>query len=69
MYGKEEQDECGGEAGWNSEQTLDVEAVHGMAPGANVHYIGAQNCDTGIDDGTSSDTACVANPFRETSSR
>jgi len=44
------QDECGGEAGWNSEQTLDVEAVHGMAPGANVHYIGAQNCDTGIDD-------------------
>jgi len=29
---------------------LDVEAVHGMAPGANVHYIGAQNCDTGIDD-------------------
>ena len=44
------QDECGGEGGWNGEETLDVEAVHGMAPGANVHYIGAQNCDTGIDD-------------------
>ena len=44
------QDECGGEAGWNGEETLDVEAVHGMAPGANVHYIGAQNCDAGIDD-------------------
>ena len=44
------QDECGGEGGWNGEQTLDVEAVHGMAPGANIHYIGAQNCDTGIDD-------------------
>src|SRR5262249_6187541 len=36
--------------GWNVEETLDVQAVHGMAPGANVHYLGAQNCDTGIDD-------------------
>jgi len=44
------QDECGGEAGWNGEETLDVEAVHGMAPGADIHYIGAKNCDTGIDD-------------------
>ncbi len=44
------QDECGGEAGWNGEETLDVEAVHSLAPGAKVHYIGAQNCDTGIDD-------------------
>ncbi len=43
------QDECAGEAGWNGEETLDVEAVHGMAPGANIHYIGAQNCDDGID--------------------
>ena len=41
---------CGGEAGWNEEQTLDVEAVHGLAPGAAVAYVGAQNCDTGIDD-------------------
>ena len=44
------QDECGGEAGWNEEEALDVEAVHSMAPGANVHYIGAKDCDTGIDD-------------------
>jgi subtilase family serine protease len=44
------QDECGGEEGWNGEQTLDVEAVHGMAPDANVLYLGAKNCDTGIDD-------------------
>jgi len=43
------QAECGGEVGWNEEEALDVEAVHGMAPGANIHYIGAQNCDTGID--------------------
>lgn len=42
------QDECG-ESGWNSEETLDVEAVHGLAPGASVHYFGAANCDTGID--------------------
>lgn len=44
------QDECGGEEVWNEEQTLDVQAVHAMAPGANIHYIGAQNCDIGIDD-------------------
>lgn len=42
--------DCGGEAGWNGEETLDVEAVHAMAPAAKIHYIGAQNCDTGIDD-------------------
>jgi subtilase family serine protease len=43
------QDECNPD-GWNEEETLDVQAVHGMAPAANIHYIGAQNCDTGIDD-------------------
>jgi len=30
--------------GWLSEQTLDVEAVHAMAPGAHVVYVGAKNC-------------------------
>ncbi len=44
-----DQDLCGGEDGWNGEQALDVEAVHGMAPGANIHYVGAQNCAEGID--------------------
>lgn len=44
------QKECAGEEGWNVEQTLDVEAVHGLAPGATVAYVGAQNCETGIDD-------------------
>src|SRR5215469_1185912 len=29
--------------GWYGEETLDVEAVHGMAPGANITYIGAPN--------------------------
>jgi subtilase family serine protease len=30
--------------GWSGEQTLDVEAVHATAPGANVLYIGGKNC-------------------------
>jgi subtilase family serine protease len=30
--------------GWSGEQTLDVEAVHAMAPGAKVLYIGGKNC-------------------------
>lgn len=35
--------DCGGN-GWYGEQTLDVEAVHGMATGANVEYAGAASC-------------------------
>ncbi|MBO0869872.1 MAG: S8/S53 family peptidase [Micromonosporaceae bacterium] len=42
------QAQCG-EAGWNVEQALDIEAVHGVAPAAKIHYFGAQDCDTGID--------------------
>jgi len=34
---------CGGN-GWYGEQTLDVEAVHGMAPKADVLYYGAASC-------------------------
>jgi subtilase family serine protease len=30
--------------GWYGEQTLDIEAVHGMAPDANVVYVGAASC-------------------------
>jgi subtilase family serine protease len=29
--------------GWYSEETLDIEAVHGMAPAANIVYVGAPN--------------------------
>ena len=29
--------------GWAGEETLDVEAVHGMAPGAKIVYVGAPN--------------------------
>lgn len=31
-------------AGWYGEETLDVQAVHAMAPGANVLYVGASSC-------------------------
>jgi subtilase family serine protease len=33
---------------WYGEQTLDVEAVHAMAPGANILYAGAKNCETAL---------------------
>jgi subtilase family serine protease len=31
-------------SGWFAEQSLDVEAVHSMAPGANILFVGAQDC-------------------------
>jgi subtilase family serine protease len=37
-------DDCQGGNGWYGEQALDVEAVHGMAPNANVWYYGAASC-------------------------
>ncbi|MEU6139139.1 S53 family peptidase [Streptomyces sp. NPDC047081] len=36
-------DECGA-AGWYGEETLDVEAVHAVAPAADVTYVGASSC-------------------------
>ncbi|MEU5099891.1 S53 family peptidase [Streptomyces sp. NPDC020996] len=35
--------ECGA-AGWYGEETLDVEAVHAVAPAADVTYLGAASC-------------------------
>jgi subtilase family serine protease len=37
-----------GENGWYGEETLDVEAVHAIAPGANILYVAGSNC---LDDG------------------
>lgn len=34
---------CGG-SGWYAEQALDVEASHAMAPGADILFVGAQDC-------------------------
>jgi len=36
-------------SGWYGEQSLDVEAVHAMAPGAKILYVGGSDCDTGLD--------------------
>jgi subtilase family serine protease len=36
-------DECGA-AGWYGEETLDVEAVHAVAPDANITYVGGASC-------------------------
>lgn len=44
-----DQDLCGEPSGWQGEQTLDVEAVHGIAPKAGVLYVGGFNCGGGID--------------------
>ena len=40
---------CGFPSGWQGEQTLDVEAVHGLATGANILYVGGFNCGGGLD--------------------
>jgi subtilase family serine protease len=39
---------CGAQ-GWYGEETLDVEAVHAMAPGAKVVYVGGSDCLSGLD--------------------
>lgn len=44
-----DQDACGLPSGWQGEQTLDVEAVHALAPGAKVLYVGGFNCGGGLD--------------------
>jgi subtilase family serine protease len=46
---QEPPDKCDA-AGWYGEQTLDVEAVHAIAPGADILYVGASDCqDTSLD--------------------
>lgn len=38
------QNSCGGASSWAAKQTLDVEAVHALAPDANIAYYGANSC-------------------------
>jgi subtilase family serine protease len=47
--GYDSADLCGAQ-GWYEEETLDVEAVHAMAPGANIVFVGAADCLSGLDD-------------------
>ena len=44
-----EYDACGGEAGWQVEQTLDAVALHDVAPKASLLYVGAADCDAGFE--------------------
>ena len=44
-----DQEKLCGPQGWYGEETLDVEAVHAMAPGAKVVYVGASDCLSGLD--------------------
>ena len=46
--GFDQADECDAQ-GWYGEETLDVEAVHAMAPGAKIVYVGAPDCLSGLD--------------------
>ncbi|GDY32234.1 S53 family peptidase [Gandjariella thermophila] len=41
--GSEGPDQCDA-AGWYGEESLDVEAVHAMAPAANILYVGGSDC-------------------------
>jgi subtilase family serine protease len=40
---------CGTTGGWQGEQTLDVQSAHGVAPGAQLLYVGGFNCGGGLD--------------------
>jgi subtilase family serine protease len=46
--GYDDESDCGPQ-GWYGEETLDVEAVHAMAPGAKIVYVGAADCESGLD--------------------
>ncbi|GAA0633844.1 S53 family peptidase [Kutzneria viridogrisea] len=47
--GTEDPTQCDA-SGWYGEQSLDVEAVHAMAPGAKILYVGGADCtDLGLD--------------------
>ena len=37
-------------SGWATEQAIDVQSVHSMAPNAHILYVGAQNCIDGLFD-------------------
>jgi subtilase family serine protease len=40
---------CQYPSGWQSEQTLDVESAHALAPGAKLLYVGGTDCGGGLD--------------------
>ena len=48
IYDVDPSEECG-PYGWWGEESLDVAAVHGAAPGAKIVYIGSRDCGTSLD--------------------
>jgi subtilase family serine protease len=40
---------CEEPAGWQAEESIDVQIAHGMAPGANIQYSGGFDCEGGLD--------------------
>lgn len=47
IYNVSPNETCG-PYGWWTEQSLDVEAVHGAAPGANILFVGSRDCATSL---------------------
>ncbi len=48
-YSLEGPNDCDAQ-GWYGEETLDVEIVHAMAPGAKIKYVAGADCLSGLDD-------------------
>ncbi len=48
IYGVNPNEVCG-PYGWWTEQSLDMAAVHGSAPDANIVYVGSRDCGTSLD--------------------
>jgi subtilase family serine protease len=48
IYDVSPSESCG-PYGWWTEQSLDVAAVHGAAPGAKIVYVGSRDCNTSLD--------------------
>ncbi|HEY4443008.1 MAG TPA: S53 family peptidase [Steroidobacteraceae bacterium] len=48
IYNVSPSETCG-PYGWWGEQSLDMAAVHGSAPGANIVYVGSRDCGTSLD--------------------
>ena len=46
--GYDDESQCDPQS-WYGEETLDVEAVHAMAPGAKIVYVGAADCESALD--------------------
>jgi subtilase family serine protease len=49
IYNVPATDPCGPQ-GWYMEESLDIESVHSMAPGATIVYIGGADCSQGLPD-------------------